>query len=141
MSEYPFTCEISVRTGDIDANRHVNNTVYSDYLEQARASYFRGLWEDDWGDSSVVVATMTIDFLAPIELDEEVYVDVRVSDVGTSSWTVEYQVRAVEPDGTEKLAAEGSSVHVAWDRENSTSQPLPESWKAKLEGELVAPEA
>lgn len=141
MTEYPFTCEISVRTGDIDANRHVNNTVYSDYLEQARATYFRNLWDEDWAESSVVIATMTIDFRAPIELDDDVYVDVRVSDVGTSSWTVEYRVRAVTPDGTEKLAAEASSVQVAWDRENGSSQPLPESWQAKLERELVAPEA
>lgn len=136
MSEYGFSCPISVRTGDIDANRHVNNTVYSDYLEQARASYFRDLWGDDWGESSVVVATMTIDFLAPIELDDDVTVDVRVTDVGTSSWTVEYRIRA---DG--RVAARGSSVHVAWDRENTTSQPLPDSWRESLEAELVAPEA
>lgn len=136
MSEYGFSCPISVRMGDIDANRHVNNTVYSGYLQEARATYFRELWGDDWSESSVVIATVNIDFLAPIELDDEVYVDVRISDVGTSSWTVEYRIRA-----DDHVAARGSSVQVAWDRENATSRPLPDAWQEKLEAELVAPEA
>ena len=136
MSEYGFTCPIEVRMGDIDANRHVNNTVYSDYLQEARATYFRELWGDDWGESSVVVANMNIDFLAPIELDDEVRIDVRVTEVGTSSWTVEYRVRA-----NDRVAARGSSVQVAWDRDNETSRPLPDNWREKLDGELIAPKA
>lgn len=140
MSEYGFSCPIQVRAGDIDGNGHVNNTVYSNYLQQARATYFRELWGDDWGESSVVIATMNIDFLAPIEMGDDVVVDVRVTDVGSSSWTVEYQVRAATPGDGERVAAEGSSVQVAWDREAESSQPLPESWRRKLEGELVAPE-
>lgn len=143
MSEYGYACPIAVRTSDIDANGHVNNTVYSNYLEQARATYFRQLWEDEWGDSSVVVATLTIDFLAPIELGNDVVVDVRVTDVGTSSWTVEYRIRA-RPEGAGgadwQVAAEASSVQVAWDRENATSQPLPDQWREALQGELVVPE-
>lgn len=141
MSEYGFSCPITVRVGDIDANQHVNNTVYSDYFQEARATYFRDLWDDDWGESSVVVANIEIDFISPIELDDEVSIDVRVSDVGESSWTVEYRARAIPPGGEERVAARGSSVQVAWDRENMTSRPLPDSWREKLEGELVAPEA
>lgn len=136
MSEYGFSCPISVRMGDIDANHHVNNTVYSNYLQEARATYFRDLWGEEWGESSVVIATMSIDFVTPIELDDEVVVDVRVSDVGTSSWTVEYRIRA-----NDRVAARGSSVQVAWDRENATSRQLPDSWRERLEGELIAPEA
>lgn len=136
MTEYGYACPISVRMGDIDGNGHVNNTAYVEYFQQARASYFRELWDDDWGASSVVVATMTIDYRSPITVDDEVVVDVRVTDVGTSSWEVEYRVRA---DG--RIAAEGSSVQVAWDREAATSQPLPDAWRGALDGELVAPDA
>jgi len=140
MTEYGFSCPISVRAGDIDANRHVNNTVYSDYFQEARANYFRTLWGDDWTESSVVIATITIDFVSSIEFDDEVSVDVRVSEVGESSWTVEYRARAIS-DGEERVAARGTSVQVAWDREQGASRSLPESWREKLAGELVAPEA
>lgn len=137
MSEYGFTHPISVRMSDVDANRHVNNTVYFDYLQEARARYFRSLWDDDWNASSVVVANVDVDFRSPVGMDDDVLVDVRVSEVGTSSWTVEYRVRAVDGEGNERVAAEGSSVQVAWDREAGSSQPLPESWREKLEGELA----
>lgn len=140
MTEYGASCPIRVRTGDVDANGHVNNTIYADYLQQARATYFRELWGDEWGTASVVVATMTIDFLDPVTMDDDVSVDVRVTDVGTSSWTVEYRVRAVA-DGEERVAARGSSVQVAWDRTDETSRPLPDGWRDRLEAELVAPEA
>lgn len=126
---------------DIDANEHVNNSVYTDYAQEARANYFRGLWGDDWEESSVVLANFELDFLSPVELGDDVFVDVRVIDVGESSWTVEYRIRAVAENGAERVAAEGTSVQVAWDRETTTSQPLPDSWREELEAELVAPEA
>lgn len=135
MTEYGFACPISVRMGDIDGNGHVNNTAYVEYFQQARASYCRELWAEDWDEASVVVATLTVDYHSPIEVDNEVVVDVRVTDVGTSSWTVEYRVRA---DG--RVAAEGSSVQVAWDPENATSRSLPEAWQEALEAELAAPD-
>lgn len=141
MSEYGFTYPISVRVDDLDGNDHVNNTVYAKYTQEARASYFRELWEGDWTESSVVIASMELDFHAPILLEDEVYVDVRVSDIGSSSWTVEYRVRAVDESGSERVAATGSSVQVAWSRDTAASQELPESWRQQLEDELIAVEA
>lgn len=141
MSEFGFTYPISVRMSDMDANRHVNNIVYFEYLQEARARYFQRLWDGDWNASSVVVANIDVDFRSPVGVEDDVLVDVRVSDVGTSSWTVDYRVRAVDADGAERLAADGSSVQVAWDRGSGSSQPLPDSWREKLEGELVAAEA
>ena len=144
MSEYGFTERIGLRMNDFDANQHVNNTAFVSFLQDARANYFRELWGEDWTESSVVIATLDIDFLAPILMGDEVHVDVRVVDVGTSSWTVEYRVRAVPEDDRsrdERVAATGSSVQVAWDREAASSQPLPDSWRDLLEDELVAPDA
>jgi acyl-CoA thioester hydrolase len=144
MSEFGFTEEIGLRMNDFDANQHVNNTAFVSFLQDARANYFRELWGEDWTESSVVIATLDVDFLAPIVMGDTVHVDVRVVDVGTSSWTVEYRVRAVPEEGAdlpERVAAEASSVQVAWDREAESSQPLPESWRDELEAELVTPEA
>lgn len=141
MREYGFTEEIGLRMNDFDANRHVNNTAFVSFLQDARANYFRSLWGEDWSESSVVIATLDVDFLAPIVMGDTVHVDVRVVDVGTSSWTIEYRVRAVPEDDSgldERVAAEASSVQVAWDREEASSQPLPDSWREKLEAELVA---
>jgi acyl-CoA thioester hydrolase len=140
MSEYGYTHPITIRLGDIDANEHVNNSVYTDYTQNARANYFRELWGDAWQDANVVLANFEIDFLAPVEFDDEVYVDVRVVEVGDSSWTVEYRIRAVDEAGEERVAARGTSVQVAWNREETSSRPLPDTWREALEAELIAPE-
>ena len=34
-----YTCLIPMRWGDMDAYRHVNNTVYFRYMEQARVEF------------------------------------------------------------------------------------------------------
>lgn len=141
MSEYGYAHPITIRLGDIDFNEHVNNTVYTTYVQEARANYFRDLWEDHWSESNVVLANFEIDYLAPIDFEDDVFVDVRVADVGESSWTVEYRVRAIDSDGEERVAATGSSVQVAWDRERDSSQPLPDNWREKLEAELATSEA
>ena len=36
MTQHPHTHEISVRFFDLDANNHVNNSVYFTYMEEAR---------------------------------------------------------------------------------------------------------
>lgn len=141
MSDYAYAHPIEIRLSDIDVNEHVNNTVYTKYVQEARANYFRELWGESWEESAVVLASLEIDYLAPIELEDDVVVDVRVTDVGDSSWTVEYRIRATGGDGDERVAATGSSVQVAWDRETVSSQSLPETWRETLEAELTAPEA
>lgn len=141
MSEYGYTHPISIRLGDIDANRHVNNSVYTDYAQDARVTYFRDLWDESRDEADVVLASLEIDFLAPVAFGETVFVDVRVTDVGESSWTVEYRIRALDDADEERVAARGSSVQVAWDRESESSRPLPETWREALEGELIASEA
>lgn len=135
MSDYPFTHSVSLRLNDFDTNRHVNNTALVAYLQDARIAYIRELRGEDWEDSSVVVANLEVDFLAPIGWEDDVRVDVRIADVGTSSWTLEYRVRAIDEGGAERIAARASSVQVAWDPDADDSVPLGEAFRAALERE------
>lgn len=142
MSDFGYSHPIAIRFNDLDGNGHVNNTVFTDYLQEARINYMRDLFAADWRDASVVVATMTIDFLAPIHPEDEVFVDVAVVDVGTSSWTIDYRVRVVDPDTDDgRVAAEASSVQVAWDREAGDSRDLPPDWRTSLEEALDGSES
>lgn len=126
-AQFPFTCSITVRTNDIDGNGHVNNTAYAVYFEQARALYAREMFDRDRQSPSIVVATLTIDYLAPVHLGDTVQIDVRVTDVGTSSWELEYRLRTQNG-----VAASGRSVQVAWNRQEGTSQELPTAWRTAL---------
>ena len=43
VKEFPVVVTTLVTWGDMDANRHVNHTVYFRYMEHARVWYFREL--------------------------------------------------------------------------------------------------
>jgi acyl-CoA hydrolase len=90
---------------------------------------------------AVASVFLDVDFRAPIDMDAAVAVDVRVVDVDTSSWTLEYRVGATGEDGEERLAATATTVQIAWDVESAGSQPLSNAWRSALESALVEPEA
>ncbi|MFK7980076.1 MAG: acyl-CoA thioesterase [Saprospiraceae bacterium] len=46
LEDYPFQIDCTVRWGDMDANGHVNNTVYYRYFENARVEIFQELIRD-----------------------------------------------------------------------------------------------
>ena len=66
MSE-PFSIELPVRWGDMDALGHVNNTQFLRYLEECRIGWFETL-DGGWMDERMgpVVASIRCDFRRPI---------------------------------------------------------------------------
>ncbi|MFC7165225.1 thioesterase family protein [Halospeciosus flavus] len=127
--DYEFETEIRVRFRDLDPMDHVNNAVYSTYLEQARADYFREVVDVTLADVDTVLASLSIDFHRPIEPDETVTIALTVSDLGTSSLSMEYEVRR----GDGAVAATAETVQVAYDRETESSRPIPDEWRETIE--------
>jgi len=124
MSEYSFTHDVAVRYRDLDTMGHVNNAVYASYFEQARVAYFDEVLDVPLRDIESVLASLDVDFRRPVEIDHDVTVAVRVAELGETSLTMEYEVRA---DGG--VAATGETVQVAVDTETKSSKPIPESWR------------
>lgn len=127
--DYEFETEIRVRFRDLDPMDHVNNAVYSTYLEQARADYFREVVDVTLAGVDTVLASISIDFHRPIEPDETVTIALTVSDLGTSSLSMEYEVRR----GDGAVAATAETVQVAYDRETESSRPIPDEWRETIE--------
>lgn len=122
--DYEFEIDIQVRFRDIDAMNHVNNAVYASYLEQARTEYYREIIGEPLTEVDTVLASMSIDFRAPIEIGDEVTIGLTIDDIGTSSLTMAYEVR--RDDGT--VAATAETVQVVFDPETGSSKPIPEAW-------------
>ena len=120
VSEFPFVCRERVRFRDCDAMGHVNNAVYSTYLEQARIGVLGGL-------SEFILARVEIDFRAELRAGSEVEIRSRCGRLGTKSFDLEHELRA---DG--RLVAEARSVLVAYDYERGTSVELSDAVKARL---------
>ena len=124
MSE-TFVHRETVRFRDLDGMGHVNNAVFSTYLEQARLEWFGS--DDELPLSDVILARTEIDFRSPVHWGEIVEVGVRPSRLGTKSFELEYEVRAGG-----RLVAEAKSVLVGYDYERGESIEIPERWRRRL---------
>jgi acyl-CoA thioester hydrolase len=123
----PGRYRVALRWGDIDALGHVNQAVYHELLEEARAALITGLPTPQKG--AFVMARVELNYRREIPLTHR-YVEValRVESVGRSSVTVSQQI--YRSDG--ELAADGQSVLVAWDTSRRGSRPLSDQELATL---------
>src|SRR3954447_8801990 len=98
-----WTTTERVRFRDCDAMGHVNNAVYSTYLEQARIAILGGLVD-------FILARVEIDFRAELRAGEEVEIRSRCARIGTKSFDLHHELCA---DG--RVVAEAKSVLVGYD--------------------------
>lgn len=132
MSEFRFFYPVQIRYADLDAQWHVNNAHFLTILEQARLSYIRqlGLWDGkSFLDLGLIVADVHIAYKAPIELEEEIQVALRVDRIGNKSMTMINEIRNTK-DGS--LKAQAEVVMVTYDFHSKATIPVPESWRKKI---------
>lgn len=130
VSEHVFACP--VRWSDLDAFNHVNNVTFLEYLQEARVHFAHragmsvGTGEPHEG---AVVVHQQIDYVAPLRLrPEPVEVAVRVARIGTSSYTLTYEVR-----DELRVYARASSTQVSYDLTRHAPRRLSPGERAILE--------
>lgn len=128
MAEYETEVAVPVRFRDLDSENHVNNAVYVTYLEQARIEYLQEVVGRKAVESGLVAANISVDYERPILIDDDVVVALRVTNIGTSSIAMEYEIRA---DGTRAASAESTIVTV--NRGEGTTRPVPDEWRERIE--------
>jgi acyl-CoA thioester hydrolase len=122
VAEHAYLHRDRVRFRDCDAMGHVNNAVYSTYLEEARIGVLGGL-----GD--FILARVEIDFRSELRSGEEVEVRSRCSRIGTKSFDLEHELRA-----NGRVVAEAKSVLVSYDYRLGASVPVPDELRERLGG-------
>jgi len=110
-----------VRFGDMDRQGHVNNAVYSTYLETGRVSV---IFDPDQGlqvaGATTVLARIQIDFLKELRWPGQIEVGTAVGDIGRSSYVF---TQGIFCDGV--CVASGRSTMVLIDLETRRAKPLP----------------
>jgi acyl-CoA thioester hydrolase len=123
---------IDIRWRDLDALGHVNQAVYQTYGEEIVDAWFRdvlGLPKGAVWD--YVVVRLATDYRSELRLeDEQVVGTAKVVRLGTSSVTVQLELRAAS-DG--RVAAETEVVFAVWDPAQRAARPLTDDERAKLE--------
>jgi acyl-CoA thioester hydrolase len=116
---------IQTRFCDTDALGHVNNTSFAAYAELARLEFLARIGKQV---TSLILATLYIDFRRQVKMGEDVYVDTWVERLGTTSITLKQTIVA-----NGELAADVKSVVVHFDYESGKALPLTAEIRASLE--------
>ena len=119
-ADFPYVHRDRVRFRDCDAMGHVNNAVYSTYLEESRIGVLGGLTE-------FILARVEIDFRSELRMGEEVEVRTRCSRIGTKSFDLEHVLAAGD-----RIVAEAKSVLVSYDYALGESVPVPDGLRERL---------
>lgn len=108
-----FVHEVHMRWSDMDAYRHVNNTAYFAYLEQARVAMF--FFRNEGFNSGTVISRHEVDYLRPIVYHPQpLRVEVWVEDVGGARFTVRYEIFD-QLDAGPVLVARAATTCVTYD--------------------------
>ncbi len=129
---FKFSTIIPVRFGDMDALGHVNNAKYLTYFEEARMAYYMNLFHfkaDDVKSLSFILAEVNVKFKNPARAGEKLEAFIRVSEFGTKSFKMEYELVNAE---SHMLVAEGMTVQVMFDYDKGVTIPVPEEFKKKI---------
>lgn len=128
-----YETDLTVRYRDLDPRGHVNHAVYVTYFEEAKAAFFEDVLGVPLDEAPTVVRALEVDYAGSITLDEEVTVDLVVTDIGTTSFTIEYDLFT----GRDRVAT-GSTVSVFIEPATGQPRPLPDDWRDSLGGSKQA---
>ncbi|MDC0303652.1 acyl-CoA thioesterase [Flavobacteriales bacterium] len=132
MEEFQVTVDAQVRFRDTDALGHVNNAVYLSWMELGRMAFTDAILpEIDWTKIGFILAHVSIDYLEPVFLGDNVKVHMRADKIGGKSVVLECLITKTDNDG-ERPTAKGNNIIVAFDYQTNKSVPIPESWKKAM---------
>lgn len=126
---------ISVQWGDMDSMGHVNNARYFTWCESARMSYFAAVHMYDHREGEKhgpALAAAHLNFRQQVRYPAELDVITRVSEIGRSSFRMEYEIVYRGPETLGQRVADGHGVIVWVDYGTGRSIPLPESLKEEI---------
>lgn len=133
LEDFHFFTPIQIRFSDIDGYMHVNNGVYFNYFEHARADFLYR--HCDWNimETGTVVAKIEINYFRPVHLHDQLKIGVRVARIGNSSFGLEQILFGSDGSGENQLFASCQCVMVSVNMENMKPVSIPDTQRAKLE--------
>jgi acyl-CoA thioester hydrolase len=128
ITDFPLRAQDKLRYGDTDRQGHVNNAVFSTFLETGRVELIYGhaaqLAEPG---TAFVLARLELDFRAELLWPGEVEIGTRIASIGRSSVRLEQAIFQGE-----RCVASGISVIVQMDEATRKARPFSEAVRQQL---------
>lgn len=127
-----FSTAIQIRFSDIDGYYHVNNGIYFNYFEHARAVFLHEVCHWDIMSVGTVVARIEIDYLMPIHLKDQVEGYVHCTRTGNSSFDLTQYLIGNRIDGTTHVFASCKGTMVAVNIKTMKPVSIPTEYLIKM---------
>jgi acyl-CoA thioester hydrolase len=133
-----FVYTMRPRYSECDMQGIVFNGHYLTYFDCAMTELLRAAFERGYGELldqgvDMVLAETHIRYRAPARFDEEIAIEVSVSELGTTSLHTRHRVTR---EGT--VLVEGTLRHVIIDRATLAKAPIPDWVRERLDRWLVS---
>lgn len=132
--DYKHIIPVQIRFCDIDKLDHVNNSVYHNYIELGRVTYFKDILKDavNWQESGFILGRTEIDHLIQVHLNDDIYCCTKAVKFGNKSITFRNAIVKKERGEFIECAAV-VGILVAMDYINNVSIPVPARWRELME--------
>jgi acyl-CoA thioester hydrolase len=131
LAEFPVIVPHRVLWGEMDAYRHVNNTVYFRWFESARIAYFERMAViGSYGGVGPILASTSCRFRAAVKYPDEIRAGARVAKLDEDRFTMAF---AVASAALGRIVAEGEGVIVPFDYAAQKKVALPAAWREAIE--------
>jgi acyl-CoA thioester hydrolase len=131
--DFKFHHKLRVRFAETDLQGIVFNGNYLTYYDVAWTEYFREIgfeWKDIVATGAdTVLARTTIEFKSPARFDEVLEVHARVSKIGNTSMTFDFEIY---PEGEERLVGRSSSLYVCIDPKALKPVRVPDGLRSRI---------
>jgi acyl-CoA thioester hydrolase len=132
----PFSLPIVPRYAEIDQQGVVFNGHYLTWFDEASTGFFEYLGVSfvdlaSW-NLDVQVVHAEVDFMAPVRWRDVVRVGASCEKAGTTSFTLLFEVRRRDVDGTDQIAARGRNVYVVVSTMDWTKREIPAGFRDAL---------
>jgi acyl-CoA thioester hydrolase len=138
-----FSLPVVPRYAEVDQQGVVFNGHYLTWFDEACTAFldhlgvtYPGLIESG---HDVQVVHSEIDFVGPVRWRDSVRVEVHCERIGSTSFTLGFDVRRSNPDVVEQTAVRGHNVYVVVSTADWAKRPIPDSLREVLTS--VGPQA
>ena len=136
--DYRFGVPVRVRWQECDAQGIAFNGSYLGWLEVAQAEYFRNLGFSIYrvaaaGYFDSAVAKITIEYKAPVRVDEMLDLRARVARIGNTSLILEVAIFPEGADSDQAPLTTIESVYVGFYADTGGTRPVPDSIRSLVD--------
>ncbi len=134
-SDFRFFHRLRIRYSEVDWQGIVFNAHYLTYMDVAVTEYFRSMRIDykrlaQEGKMDMAVVKTTLEFKSSAMFDEELEIGTRISNMGNTSYSVEFEIYKM---GLEDLIFRAQTIYVNYNIVKRRAEPVPEFFRSVVQ--------